>query len=311
MLRAISLFSGCGGSDLGITALGVQVTWATDIWKPACNTYRLNMPDTEVVCVDVQHIKHFPAADVMIGCYPCQGFSQGGRRDPAADINQLFRHFGRALRRVKPLGFIVENVVGMTFGRNRLLLQQQLALFRWSGYDVQWRLLDARDYGLAQERKRVFLVGTRKDLGLQYAYPEPTHQPGSRRPWTAQEVVLKAFPLWPEGDYDRQPLSWYYLSRRRRRDWKETAPCVVSHSRSVALHPVSPPMQYVGPDEYQFVTQGPARRYSYLECAALQGFPRTYRWVDGSLPLKYRLVGNAVPPPLMKAVATPLVRLLT
>ena len=311
MLRAISLFSGCGGSDVGLTALGVRVTWATDIWQPACDTYRLNMPATEVVCADIQRIKHFPAADVMIGCYPCQGFSQGGRRNPTDDINQLFRHFGRALRHVKPLGFIVENVVGMTFGRNRLLLQQQLALFRWSGYDVQWRLLDARDYGLAQERKRVFIVGTRKGLGLRYAYPEPTHQVGSRRRWTSQEVVLKGFPLWPEDGYDRQPLSWYYMSRRRRRDWEETAPCVVSHSRSVALHPVSPPMQYIGPDAYQFVTDGPARRYSYLECAALQGFPRTFRWVDGSLPLKYRLVGNAVPPPLMKAVAAPLVRMLT
>jgi len=311
MLHAISLFSGCGGSDVGLTALGVRVTWATDIWQPACDTYRLNMPDTEVVCADVQDIKHFPGADVMIGCYPCQGFSQGGRRDPTVEINQLFRHFGRALRRVKPLGFIVENVVGMTFGRNRLLLQQQLALFRWSGYDVQWRLLDARDYGLAQERKRVFIVGTRKDLGLQYAYPQPTHEPGTHQPWTAQEIVLKGFPLWPESGYDRQPLSWYYMSRRRRREWGETAPCVVSHSRSVALHPVSPPMRYVGPDAYQFVTEEPARRYSYLECAALQGFPRTFRWVDGSLTLKYRLVGNAVPPPLMKAVAAPLVRMLT
>src|SRR5713101_5623602 len=166
MLRATSLFSGCGGSDVGLAAVGVRVTWATDIWRPACETYKLNMPKTEVVCADIRDIKHFPAADIMIGCYPCQGFSQGGRRDPDDDINQLFRHFGRALRQAKPLGFIVENVVGMTLGRNRLLLRQQLALFRWSGYDVQWRLLDARDYGLPQERKRVFLVGTRKDLAI-------------------------------------------------------------------------------------------------------------------------------------------------
>ncbi|HME09627.1 MAG TPA: DNA cytosine methyltransferase, partial [Bryobacteraceae bacterium] len=130
------------------------------------------------------------------------------------------------------------------------------------------------------------------------------------QPWTAQKTVLDGFPLWPDGDYDRQPLSWYYMSRRRRRDWQETAPCVVSHSRSVALHPVSPPMRFVGPDVYEFETGGPARRYSYLECAALQGFPESFRWVDVSLALKYRLVGNAVPPPLMKAVAAPLVRLI-
>lgn len=310
MLSAISLFSGCGGSDLGLTALGVRVAWATDVWRPACETYRLNMPDTEVACADIHSIKHFPPADLMIGCYPCQGFSQGGRRDPSAEINQLYKHFGRGLRQVRPLGFVVENVVGMIFGRNRALLHQQLALFRWSGYNVQWRLLDARDYGLPQERKRVFLVGTRKDLGLQYVYPRPTHREGTSRAWVSQEAVLKDFPLWPDGGYDAQPFSWYYMSRRRRRDWSETAPCVVSHSRSVALHPVSPPMVYVGPDAYKFSTREPARRYSYLECAALQGFPRTFKWVDGSLPLKYRLIGNAVPPPLMKAVAGPLVRML-
>jgi DNA (cytosine-5)-methyltransferase 1 len=271
----------------------------------------MNMPNTEVVCADVQDIGLFPAAELMIGCYPCQGFSQGGRRDPAAEINQLYRHFARALRQVKPFGFIVENVVGMTFGRNRALLHKQLALFRWSGYNVQSKLMDARNYGLAQERKRVFLVGTRKDLDIHYAFPQPTHGAGARERWLPQQTALEDFPLWPDGGYDTQPMSWYYMSRRRRRDWHEAAPCVVSHSRSVALHPVSPPMLYTGPDAYRFATDGPARRYSYLECAALQGFPRTFRWIDGSLAMKYRLVGNAVPPPLMKAAAAPLIRLLT
>lgn len=310
MLKAVSLFSGCGGSDWGLHDLGVQVEWANDVWKPACEVHKKNMPDTDVVCADISTIAAFPSSDLLIGCYPCQGFSQGGARNPDAKINQLYVEFGRALKQIRPLAFIVENVVGMTFGRNKVILGNQVELFASIGYDVRWRLLDARDYGLAQERKRVFLVGIRKDLGLEYYFPEPTHGGEGLPSHVPQREILSGFPDWPETGYVTDPLTWYYMSRRRRRDWDEASPCVVSHYRSVALHPVSPEMEYVAADKYRFRSEGPARRYTYLECAALQGFPRAFDWGDESVKNKHRMIGNAVPPPLLKAIAEPIISML-
>lgn len=304
---AASLFSGCGGSDLGLTRAGAKVIWANDIWKPATQTYRLNFPEVEVVCEDVSNISEFPKVDILSGCYPCQGFSQAGKRDPNARINYLYREFSRALGVVRPKAFIVENVIGMRFGANFELLKKQIRSFRCRGYVVNWKLLDARDYGLAQERKRIFIVGFRSDLSFRNTFPSPTHGDLGCSPWVPQRDVLKDFSDWPNGEFDDQPLSWYYMSRRRRRDWDEPAPCVVANSRHVALHPLSPEMEYVGPDKYRFKEDTRPRRYTYRECAALQGFPPTFSWGDFSLSVKYRLIGNAVPPPLFEAVSAPVV----
>lgn len=312
MVRAISLFSGCGGSDLGLRDLGVDVVWANDRWKPACDAYRLVMPGVDLHEGDVRDIDHLPAAELLVGCYPCQGFSQGGRREPHDGINFLFLEFGWALHKVRPLAFIVENVIGMTFGRNREMLECQKRLFQRAGYVVEDYVVDARDHGLAQERKRVFLIGVRRGLGVEYLPPEPSHGPKSGKPWRGQEKDLAGFPLWPDGGYNTQPFSWYYLSRRRRRDWSEPAPCVVGRAPNVALHPCSPPLEYVGPDAYRFTSDAPARRYTYLECAALQGFPDKPIWPDSkySVATLHQIIGNAVPPPLMRAVARPLVNVL-
>ena len=129
MLKAVSLFSGCGGSDFGLSRTGVQIVWANDAMKAACDTYRANMPNTEVVCSDVEKIVNFPSADILIGCYPCQGFSQGGKRDSEAFSNFLFLEFYRALKQIKPIAFIVENVLGMTYQHNRPLFSAQLEFY--------------------------------------------------------------------------------------------------------------------------------------------------------------------------------------
>lgn len=102
---------------------------------------------------------HFPSADVLAGCYPCQGYNQGGVRDPTVGINYLYQQFDRALRAVWPLAFVAENVDGMRFAQNRHLLNNQLTRFRLAGYAVVWKCLDAKDSGLAQDRHRIFFVG--------------------------------------------------------------------------------------------------------------------------------------------------------
>jgi DNA (cytosine-5)-methyltransferase 1 len=307
MPSAVSLFSGCGGSDLGLAQAGFEVLMANDVLAYARDFYQANLPETDFVHKDVRKIVDFPAAELLIGCYPCQGYSQGGAREVGRSINYLFREFGRALRQIKPKAFIVENVSGLIRADNLSLFQQQLRNFRQAGYLVEWSLLNAADFGVAQERKRIIIVGIRSDYGIRYTFPEPTHGPLSKSPYFTIEKALNGLPDWPEGEFNTEPFHWYYLSRDRRRGWNEISKTVVSRARHMPLHPLSPNLIKIGPDEFKFESNAPARRFSYREAARLQGFKGRIKFPDtGGMESRYKVIGNAVPPPLFKAVASAL-----
>src|SRR5690348_9879430 len=165
--RAISLFSGCGGSDLALQRTGYKILWANDIWNVACETYADNIKPARIELGDIAQFHEFPTADLLAGCYPCQGYTQGGKRDWNDSINFLYRQFDRVLRLVRPKAFVVENVNGMAYGQSRNLLHNQLWRYRMAGYRVKWSVLNARDFGVAQHRRRVFLVGIRSDLNFE------------------------------------------------------------------------------------------------------------------------------------------------
>jgi DNA (cytosine-5)-methyltransferase 1 len=118
----------------------------------------------------------------------------------------------------------------------------------------------------------------------------------------SQRDALKGLPHWPEGEFNDERFHWYYLSRNRRRPWGQPSPCIVGHWRHVPLHPMSPPLTRIHTDKWVFSREGRSRRLSYRECAALQGFPRRFTWKRGSVRERFQMIGNAVPPPLFKAV---------
>ncbi len=308
MPTAVSLFSGCGGSDAGLHRAGFNVLMANDVLPYAKEVYEANLPDTDYVLKDVREIKTFPEADLLVGCYPCQGFSQAGVRDPNRNINFLYREFVRALKVIRPKAFIVENVSGMKRDSNMHLFRNQITRFRMMGYRVTSDILDARHYGVPQERSRLFFVGIRSDLGERYSFPEPTHRfndDGQLDLPLCPTIgdAIGGLPEWPDGEFDQQPFHWYYLSRNRYRGWHERSRTIVASSRHAPLHPISPALRRIHTDKWEFITDGPARRISYREAALLQGFdpldfPDTY-----GLSHKYRVVGNAVPPPVFAAVA--------
>jgi DNA (cytosine-5)-methyltransferase 1 len=300
--KAISLFSGCGGSDLALQRSGYKIVWANDVWQPACETYRDNIRNPRIETGDIARFKKFLKADLLVGCYPCQGYSQGGKRSWGDEINFLYQEFDRVLRRVKPKAFVVENVNGMAFGESRELLENQLCRYRMAGYRVKWAVLNAKDFGVAQNRRRVFLVGTRSDLEFEYSFPEPTHGPGRKKAFVTQRDVLHGLPRWPSGEFNQEPFHWYYLSRKRRLPWGRQSPCIVGHWRHVPLHPLSPPLKRIDTDHWKFRRKGRARRFSYRECALLQGFPRSFKWKRGNVRERFQMIGNAVPPPLFEAV---------
>ena len=305
MPTAVSLFSGCGGSDLGLHVAGYEVLLANDITAYARDFYEANLPETDYRLGDVRELEFFPDADVLVGCYPCQGFSEGGAREAGRPVNFLYREFDRALRYIRPKAFIVENVSGMTRANNQTLLRNQIVRFRLAGYRVYHRILDAADFGVPQRRRRLFFVGIRSNIDWTYEFPKAWDGTACLPATGTIREALQGLPDWPdEATYDSQPFHWYYHSRNRRRDWDELSATVVAHSRHVGLHPISPRLVKLGPDRWAFSTDSPARRFSYVECSRLQGFPIDIVFPDtAGAKLRYRVIGNAVPPPLFAAVA--------
>ncbi len=175
-----------------------------------------------------------------------------------------------------------------------------------AGYCVSWKVLDAKDYGLAQDRKRLIIVGIKSSLKKSYDFPAPTHGPGAKQKYKTLKDVIWNYKKAPKGTYDEEELHWYYLSRNRRREWGQQSGCVVAHWRHVGLHPDCPPLRKLGTDKWAFSKKGKVRRFSYLECAALQGFPNPYAFDCPEVQVKdrFRAIGNAVPPPLYSAVAS-------
>ena len=272
MPTVVSLFSGCGGSDAGVLRAGFNVLMANDILPYARDVYLENHPETDYILGDISGLQSFPSAELLIGCYPCQGFSQGGARKADRKINTLYLEFARALRKIKPKAFIVENVSGMVRRNFEHLLKDQFKVFEEAGYTVSSQILNASHYGVSQDRKRIFIVGIRKDYGITYKFPKPTHGDGLK-PYSTIRDAIGHMP--------------------------------VANPRHMPLHPISPTLEKLGPDKWQFTSDAPARRFSYREAAILQGFgdlifPETER---ASINMKYTVVGNAVPPPLFEAVA--------
>lgn len=312
MPTAVSLFTGCGGSDAGLIAAGFDVLMANDVLPYARDTYLANHPDTDYRVCNVEQIESFPNADLLVGCYPCQGFSQGGARQADRRINYLYLEFVRALKLMQPKAFIVENVSGMRSSTYQHLLRDQIEQFSAAGnhgYRVNWKLLSADEYGVAQERKRILIVGVRNDLGVDYVFPSPSHGPRGAQPVRTIRSALEGLPEWPTGEFCEDPFHWYYMSRNRRREWGETSKTVVSHMRHMPLHPISPKLLRIHTDSWVFETAERARRFSYREAARLQGFANDFVFPESpnsSLAMRYRVVGNAVPPPLFRAVASAL-----
>lgn len=304
MPTVVSLFSGCGGSDAGVLRAGFDVLMANDILPYARDVYLANHPETDYVLGDVSTIESFPTADLLVGCYPCQGFSQGGVRKADRKINTLYLEFARALRIVKPKAFIVENVSGMVRSNFEHLLKDQFKVFEEAGYRVKSQILNASHFGVAQDRKRIFIVGIHEKFGLDFIFPTATHGDGLKKVTTIRDAI-GTLPEWPVGEFYDADFHWYYLSRNRRQDWDQISKTIVANPRHMPLHPISPILEKMGPDKWQFTSNDRARRFSFREAAHLQGFgnlvfPETER---ASMNMKYTVVGNAVPPPLFEAVA--------
>jgi len=316
MPRAVSLFSGCGGFDWGATQAGVNIIWANDNNRNAGAAYQALFPDVEFIQMDVRKVATFPDADILIGCYPCTGFSlaarrrwkERGERDLRANEgNFLYEEFLRALGQVQPRYLFVENVRGMHSAEGGWFLEEQIRVYSELGYRVKSAVLNARDYGLAQTRQRLFLVGVHTGVeDFEYDFPAPTHGKEGGPAFQTLEDVIGDMPEWPDGEYCEAEFHGHYLTRNRKRAWDQQSYTIVADSHHVPLHPIGEPMVFVEKDKWAL--QGNEnRRLSWRECARIQGLPEDALKVIETVDARYKAAGNAVPPIFGEVLLGPIV----
>ena len=297
-LTAASLFCGAGGLDIGFERAGFHTVWANDFDKDACETHR-KWSSAEVVCGDIGKIEEerVPNTDIILGGFPCQGFSLSGPRRLNDSRNSLYRHYVRILKAKQPLMFVGENVKGLLSMGNGAIIDAIVEDFGNCGYDVFYTLLNARNYEVPEDRERVIIVGFRKDLEVQrFVFP-----PARPHIVTLREA-LSGMPDADPADVCQAPYSSRYMSRNRKRDWDDVSYTIPAMAKQVTLHPSSPDMEKVGVDEWKF-GNGDTRRFSWREAAVIQTFPKDLEFA-GDLTSKYKQIGNAVPVRLAEIIAT-------
>jgi DNA (cytosine-5)-methyltransferase 1 len=180
--KAISLFCGAGGCSLGFEKAGYDVVFATDIDNAAISTYKKNFPTTKAQVADINKIDFdklledlglkVGELDFLIGGPPCQGFSTAGMRFWDDPRNSLLKSYVKALEKIKPKWFLMENVEGLLTANNGVYLYEATKAFIDLGYKIRVEKIYAHEYGVPQRRKRVFVIGNR--LGIDFDLPEPT-----------------------------------------------------------------------------------------------------------------------------------------
>lgn len=324
-MNIISVFSGAGGLDLGFHQAGFNTIWANEYDKEIWETYETNFSYTKL---DKRSIVNIPSSEIpdaigLIGGPPCQSWSEAGSLRGINDKRgQLFFEFIRVLRDKKPLFFLAENVSGMLASRHSDALENIKNHFKESGYNLSFKLLNASDYGVAQDRERVFFIGFRNDLDITFKFPKKLN-----RKKTLKDVIwdLKDNVSTPDEknytlnscevlnhEYMLGGFSSMYMSRNRVRSWDEQSFTIQAGGRHAPLHPQAPKMEKIGKDKQGFISgyEHLYRRLSIRECARIQSFPDNHKFCYKNLSAGYKMVGNAVPPTLAFHLAKEIMEVL-
>src|SRR5919199_169512 len=303
----VSLFSGCGGLDLGFCQADFDVIWANEYDRDIWQTYENNHPDTLLDKRDIREISSAEIPDCVgiIGGPPCQSWSEAGtQRGIDDDRGRLFLEYVRILKDKQPLFFLAENVSGMLHKKHRLALSNIIAAFEEAGYVISWKLLNAKHYH----------VDLGKRFNFDYLKPEPYIPTLRDVIWDLRESAIPALGnnktkmeacLFPNHEYMTGGFSSIYMSRNRVRDWDEPSFTIQAGGRHAPIHPQANKMLHVGKDTWIFDPNSlnSYRRLSIRECLRIQTFPDSFIFYYQNLASAYKMIGNAVPVNLSYAVA--------
>lgn len=302
-LTVLSLFSGGGGLDIGLEMAGLETVECVDNDPESCKTLRFNRPSWTVFEGDIRHYEPVGQYDIVVGGPPCQGFSTAGKGNPDDPRNFLWREYFRIVEKVRPMALLLENVAGMANKKNAHHLEAFKEQLRELGYNVTHGILNAADFGVPQQRKRLILLA-----GLGWTPELPKSSPGIQHTTAKQAIgdlvkahskvknhepndhaphVVERWKKLVEGEVDPN----YRRSRIYSDRPSPTIRAGGGHGpRGDHLAGFHPPIHYSLP-----------RQLTVRESARIQSFPD--EWIfQGSKTAQGRQVGNAVPPLLAKAI---------
>lgn len=331
MKKVIELFAGAGGLALGLEKAGFKTIGLVEIDNSASETLRKNRPQWNVLNEDITKIssqnleKIFnikrEELDLLSGGYPCQSFSFAGNRKGINDTRgTMFYHYAIFLKKLKPKMFLAENVKGLVSHDKGKTLETMLKIFSEIGYDVSWRILNAWDYGVAQKRQRIVIIGIRNDLVKNCVYEFPIkniykpvlndvlHGVPKSEGIKYSKAKYDIMKLIPQGEYWKSlpdeiardyMKSCYFMGGgrtgiARRISWFEpclTLTCSPSQKQTERCHPEE------------------TRPFTIREYARIQSFPDDWKFV-GSISNQYKQIGNAVPVELAKKIGFSIIRTL-
>jgi DNA (cytosine-5)-methyltransferase 1 len=320
------LFAGAGGLTLGLSEAGCEAQLAIEYVTDACKTYKMHHPDCDVRDGDIGEVDFKPYRDeirLVAGGPPCQPFSIGGKRLSHADARNGIPQFVRAVKEIAPEAFLMENVRGLAHISGGEYLRGVIRELEQLGFIVSWKVLNAIDFGIPQKRQRLVVVGLRDKF---FAFPDPTHGPGTRRRVRVAGDVLSAARTLGEAneaivtyakkpDLRPNPYDGHLFNGGGRpidlanpsptllasmggnkTPWIDTAGIVPTYHEELKANGLVRSGLVPG-----------ARRITVTEAALLQTFPKSVRFA-GARSSQYRQVGNAVPPLLATAVGSALVK---
>lgn len=309
-LKVASLFCGCGGTDVGLLGdfefLGkkyasneLEIVYANDIDDNACDIFKENFgiePDNrDIREVESKEISEF---DILTGGFPCQSFSiiaQNPKRLGVKDERgKLFFEMCRILREKKPKCFIAENVKGILTANKKSAFPLIIKEFEESGYDVTYAVLNSANYGVPQKRERVIIVGFRKDLGINFKFPDEVIKNETEFiPLSAviEEKVDEKY-FFSQRAVDGMMKKRASMNKGRAQDVTKPCNTVGAHLAKVSLNSTDPVL----------LVNERYRRFIPREVARIQSFPESFKLV-GSESAQYRALGNAIPPVMFWYVA--------
>lgn len=316
-MKIVSLFSGAGGLDLGFENAGFQIIWANEYDKTIWDTFQYNFPHTILDKRSITDVpeNEVPDCDGLLGGPPCQSWSEAGAGRGIADKRgRLFNDYIRILKAKQPKFFLVENVSGILAPKHSESFNGFLKDFEEAGYNISWKLVNANDYNVPEDRLRVIIVGYRKDLNCTFTFPEPNEYKPNLR--DAIGDLPEAIPALEKNktngdleidnhEYMIGGFSPIFMSRNRVRSWDEPSFTIQAGGRQAPLHPKAPKMVKVESNK-QIFCEGKEhmyRRLSVREAARIQTFPDSYKFLYRDVANGYKMVGNAVPVNLANAIA--------
>jgi len=305
-LTILSLFSGAGGLDLGLIKAGNSVIWANDVDVNAVETYTKNIGN-HITCTDIKNvcITDLPNADVVVGGFPCQGFSLANlQRHIDDDRNKLYKYFYSVIKEKQPKYFIAENVKGILSLDSGNAIKAIIKEFSEAGYYTIYQLCNMADYGVPQIRQRVIIIGQRKDFGasLHYQFPKKTHSAeGIPRKWLSIREAIEHFPDpdcsndIPNHIYSSYKVKYRNFTGHRQTNPDRPSPTILARGNGKGGVCAIP--HYNG-----------KRRLTIRESASVQTFPENFIFA-GTMNSCYRQIGNAVPVKFAYLLGKELIRL--